>query len=172
MCKTTRTPNSVFSAYEYKGLVRKCIMRSKYKAKLFAPLKVLSQEAADIASKCDQEYEGFVVVPIPLSKKRVRERGFNQAGIIAQAVARRFALVLGEELLVRGRETAAQHKKTRQDRFKSMRDAFQPGKGVKNMKILLVDDICTTGATLLEASRTLLEAEAKEVKCFTLAKEF
>jgi len=171
-CCKIELPDSIFSAYEYKGLVRKCIMRSKYRAKLFASLKTISLEAANIASKCALDYREFVVTSMPLSTKRTKERGFNQAGIIAQAVAEQFSIPYQESMLVRNKETQAQHKRTRQERFENLKGAFIAQKDVFEQKILVVDDICTTGATLLEASRALHQSGATEIKCFTLAKEF
>jgi len=171
-CYKTELPDSIFSAYEYKGLVRKCIMRSKYRAKLFASLKTISLEAANVASKCALDYREFVVTTIPLSAQRTKERGFNQAGIIAQAVSEVFSVPYRDSMLVRNKETKAQHKKTRKERFENLKGAFVAQKDLSGQKILVVDDICTTGATLLEASRVLYQAGAKEIKCFTLAKEF
>jgi len=171
-CKKPGTPVSIFSPFEYKGLVRKCIMRAKYRSRLFAPLKTISREAADIASKCGLTYENYIVISIPLSGKRAKERGFNQAEFIARAVADRFSITYQDSFLVRNKETKAQHKKTREERFKNLENAFIVKKDLQGQKILVVDDICTTGATLLEAARALHQAGAKEIKCFTLAKEF
>lgn len=171
-CLHPHAPLSIFRAYEYKGLVRTCIMRSKYRAKLFASLKVISEEAAALAGKYRIEYKGYVVVPIPLSAKRARERGFNQAHLIAHTVAKTFSLICQESMLVRNKETKAQHKKTRQDRFENLKNAFVDSGKTDGAKIVLVDDIYTTGATLLEAARTLYQAGAAEIRCFTLAKEF
>lgn len=172
LCQTEESPVCIFSAFEYKGLVRDCIMQAKYKAMLFAPLKVVAKEAADLASKCDMKFDHHIVVPIPLSVKRNRERGFNQAGIIARQMAERFSLAYQDSILVRSKETIAQHEKTRQARFANMRNAFSTRRDLNGKRVLVVDDICTTGATLLEASKALYQAGATEVRCFTLAKEF
>ena len=172
LCKTKYTPSSIFSSYEYKGLVRKCIMLSKYRARVFAPLKRLSKEASYMASKCGIDYKYFIVTPIPLSKGRSKERGFNQASLIAGAISKEFSINYEDNILIRDKETVAQHKKTRKERFENMENAFKVEKDLKGLKILVVDDICTTGATLLEASKALYKAGANEVRCFTIAKEF
>ncbi len=147
-------------------------MQSKYSMRTFASLKALAKEAANIASKCDLDYKNFIVTPIPLSKRRSKERGFNQAGLIAKEVAAVFSINFQDSILIRAKETIAQHEKTRQQRFTNMKNAFVVEKDLNNQKILVVDDICTTGATLLEASNALYRAGAQEVCCFTLAKEF
>jgi len=171
-CTTKYTPASVFSAYEYKGIVRKCVMKAKYSSRTFAPLKRLAEEAAHIASKCSISYQGFIVTPIPLSRSRSRQRGFNQAGLIAAAIAREFSTKFEDSILIRDKETSAQHGNTRKERFDNMRGAFKVVRNTQAKKILIVDDICTTGATILEASRALHEAGVQEIRCFTLAKEF
>lgn len=172
MCKSSFTPTSIFSSYEYGGIIRKCIRQSKYSSRTFAPLKSIAKEASYIASKCGVEYKDFIATPIPLSKGRSKERGFNQAGLIAVALAKEFSIRYEDNILVRNKETVAQHKKTRKERFENMKDAFRVEKDLNGGKFVLVDDICTTGATLLEASKALYARGAKEVRCFTLAKEF
>ncbi len=147
-------------------------MGAKYKSKLFAPLKLLSCEAAALVMKNGVRFEDFVVTPIPLSLQRSRERGFNQASIISKTISRELSLPHEESILIRNKETVAQHKKNRQDRFSNIENAFLVKRNISGMNILLVDDICTTGATLLEAAKTLHKAGAQTIACFTLAKEF
>src|SRR3989344_6117476 len=77
-CQTPAAPYSVFSAFKYEGFVRDCIKKSKYGAKSFASLKRLVKEGVSFASKCGKTWQDHVVVPIPLSNHRFRERGFNQ----------------------------------------------------------------------------------------------
>jgi len=171
-CRHFGTPASIFSPFEYKGVVRACILGAKYKARAFAPLKILSETAAKSILTQELDFQGFIVVPIPLSIKRARERGFNQAGIIAKLLSFKLGLEYNGTILMRSKETMAQHEKTRQERFVNMSGAFAVSTHPPGSKLLLVDDICTTGATFLEASRVLYCAGAKEVRCFSLAKEF
>ncbi len=171
-CEGNFTPRSIFSAFEYSGIVRKCIKTAKYRSKTFAPLKKLALEAAKMASTCNLQYQGYTVTSIPLSRKRNKERGFNQAGLILSAIARQYDLSHRESILARKKQTKAQYGQARKERFENLRGAFVCNRNIKGQKILLVDDICTTGATLLEASKVLRSAEAQEVQCFTLAKKF
>lgn len=167
-----KVPISVFSAFEYSQIIRKCIKTAKYQRKLFAPLKIITLEAIKIMSKADVSCDGCLVIPIPLSKKKDKMRGFNQAGIIANLVAKSDELPYHSNLLKRRKETVAQYEQNREERFANLKNAFICHKDLSGNKVLLVDDICTTGATLLEGARALYEAGALEVSCFTLAKKF
>jgi ComF family protein len=137
-------------------------------------------------SKCDAQptqlqnpsfFEGFTVIPIPMNKDKYKERGFNQAEIIAKSVSREFKLSYNDTYLVRVRSTKAQYEYDRKRRFANVKGAFAVAKpatsdsSVSGKKILLVDDICTTGATFLEAAKTLYQAGAAEVRCFSLSRK-
>jgi ComF family protein len=171
-CADGDTPVSILSAFEYEGIVRNCIKTAKYRGKTFAPLKKLATEAVVVASKADFDPGGLIVTSIPLGRRRSRNRGFNQAAVIGRTVAREFSLLYKDNILTRKKETAAQYEKSRRDRFKNMSGAFSCYTNLSDKKILLVDDICTTGATLLSASRALYSAGADKVLCFTVAKKF
>lgn len=164
-------PKSIYSPYKYEKIVRECIKRAKYTARLFYPLKRLSYEGSKLLSKSGASYKDFILVPIPLSKRKERSRGFNQAQIIAEVVAKQLKASVEDKLLFRVVATKVQHASTRKDRYRNIKGAFK-SKNANNTKILLVDDICTSGATFFEASKALYEAGAKEVHCFSLAKKF
>jgi ComF family protein len=113
------------------------------------------------------------VVPVPLFKKRYRRRGFNQSESLAQALARQLSLPLDTSCLQRIRDTSSQTKLGRIQRMQNMQGAFacsDNGK-VKGKIVLLVDDVCTTGATLEACAVALRAAGAKRVMAFTYARE-
>ena len=171
-CFSEQLPTNLFSCFEYAGYVEKCMKMSKYGFKEFAVLKELTEEGIKISLSVNQnkEYEDFVVVPIPLNKRRMRSRGFNQSEIIAKILSKKFDLKMNIKLLKRVKNTNTQIGMNREERVKNIKDAFLANNSVMDLKILLVDDVCTTGATLIEASRALYKAGVLEVKCFTLAK--
>ena len=171
-CSKSEIPTQLLSIYEYYGKVRECIKKSKYNSRQFMALKVLSREALGLLSEWPGSFNGFVCVPIPLSKERYLNRGFNQALLIALVLSKGLKLAVEESILIRVRGTKAQHAINREERFRNILDCFEvPENSAKGKKILLVDDICTTGATFLEAAKTLYKAGALEVKCFALSKK-
>ena len=117
--------------------------------------------------------ESDVVVPVPLHRARERERGFNQATLIAKIIARKFNLRLDDRSLVRARSTE-RHRVGLDavDRKKSVERAFTLTRPrlVENLSVLLVDDLFTTGSTLSSASQSLLKAGARRVNALTIAR--
>jgi len=170
-CLKRHCPTALFCCFEYEGLVQECIKRSKYMDKEFSVLRQLSKEGVKEAKKSGVYFENFVVVPIPLSKKKEHDRGFNQAEVIAKEVSRGFWLSIDTSILIRIKDTRVQYGIGRLGRMGNLRNAFKASKKARGKKILLVDDICTTGSTFLSASRTLYAVGAKEVRCFSLSKK-
>jgi ComF family protein len=114
-----------------------------------------------------------VVVPVPLHRQRQRERGFNQAELIARIVAREGRLPVDAHLLIRAKPTE-RHRAglDAKDRARSVAKAFQvaPPHFVSNLSILLVDDVFTTGSTLSSAAQALLDAGATSISVMTIAR--
>jgi ComF family protein len=113
-----------------------------------------------------------IVVPVPLHHARLRWRGFNQAAMLGAAVAERLALPLDVATLVRTRATTPQTAQDHRERGLNVHGAFAVRRAprVAGRRILLVDDVMTTGATADECARTLLEAGARRVDVLTLAR--
>lgn len=119
-----------------------------------------------------------ILLPIPLAKSRFKERGYNQAGLIAGELAKLTGLALREDLLLRVKETKRQTEtRNRQERIANLKDAFILNQTVlEKMQtrdkilppILLIDDVTTTGATLKEAAQCLRQAGLKS-SCLCLA---
>lgn len=112
-----------------------------------------------------------LVVSVPLHKKKLRRRGYNQAYVLAKHFSKDVQLTLApSDGLVRVLNTKAQKALNDKERQKNMEDAFIASRGcVEGKKILLIDDIYTTGATMDACSRALLEAGAKEVYGLSVA---
>lgn len=113
-----------------------------------------------------------LVVPVPLHPKRRRERGYNQAALLGLALARLVGLPFCDRALVRTRSTLPQVGLSDSERSHNMRHAFRCDKPwfIKGMRVLLVDDVMTTGSTVASASEALLEAGAMRVSVLVVAR--
>ena len=165
-------PSRLLCVYSYDGKVRECVKFSKYGAKQFLSLRKLCREAADVCAEMWDSLTPDLCLPIPSSSKKLSYRGFNQANMIAEEFSNKFKLSLNKEVLIRVRNTEAQHTRDREGRRENVKGSFAvtvPAM-IAGKKILLVDDISTTGATFLESAKVLYEAGAAEVQCFALSK--
>jgi competence protein ComFC len=113
-----------------------------------------------------------VVVPVPLHRQRERERGYNQAALIAKPLAKMLGLPCKSVLLTRIRPRPDKHILTLEERWESVRGAFatRPGSQIDNLRVLLLDDVMTTGATLDSCAKTLRDAGARSVVGVTVAR--
>jgi ComF family protein len=113
-----------------------------------------------------------VLVPVPLHPKRLRARGFNQAVLLARALARRRGLAVAPRLLVRRRSTDAQTGLGAAERRANLRDAFavRPSLRVPDRPLVLIDDVLTTGATADACARALRAGGALSVDVYTVGR--
>lgn len=162
--------DSARSATLYSGVIRDRIHQFKFGGQLeWAP--ALTELLADAWTKAALPHVQLIL-PVPLHPKRLRERGFNQSGILAKALGKRFGVPFAFDLLQRGRWTEPQTRLSRADRLTNVRGAFQvtDGSRVEGRTIVLVDDVFTTGATLSECATTLKASGAKSVHVLTVAR--
>jgi ComF family protein len=112
-----------------------------------------------------------LVTPVPLGLARFKERGYNQATLLARPIALYFGIPFSSKALKRMRETRSQVGLTVGERQQNMADAFvAKSKLVQGKTVLLVDDVATSGATLNACAKALLDAGASSVYGFTLAR--
>jgi ComF family protein len=154
---------------EEEGVIPSIIRRHKYGRD-----QALSHALAEcIGEKLPLDSGNYdVVVPVPLHRARLRWRGFNQAALFGSAVARRMGRPLNASVLIRKRATPPQTARDRRDRQRNVREAFgvRSPAAIANRRVLLVDDVMTTGATADECARALLGAGARRVDVLTLAR--
>jgi len=110
------------------------------------------------------------IIPVPLSIKRLRERGFNQSLLIARVISKKKRIPLFMDVLMKTNETPPQTGLSAHERLSNLKNVFKVNGNVKGLRLLLVDDVMTTGATVTECSKQLMKAGAKEVIVLTLAR--
>lgn len=111
------------------------------------------------------------IIPVPLHPKRFKERGYNQAEMIADGLSKSMGIPVITDVLIRDQYTQTQTKKTREERVKNVSEAFKiiNSDKIANMQVLLVDDVVTTGATLEVCANTILNGTSSKVSIGTLA---
>ncbi|HYL61188.1 MAG TPA: ComF family protein [Candidatus Methylomirabilis sp.] len=156
----------------YEGALARAILILKWER--MEPLAAwFAARLAEVVSRQgDKLAAADVVVPVPLHKNRQRQRGYNQAALISKSLARRLHLPHQELLLVRTRPRPDKQILSLDERWASVRGAFatRPGSQVDNRRVLLVDDVMTTGATLDACARALLDGGARAVVGLTIAR--
>ena len=159
------------AAVTFDGVARDLIHRFKYdrKVHLARPLTLLAGEALFpfiVTTGAD------LILPVPLHRRRLRERGFNQAVLLGRPLARGWRIPLVVDNLKRIRWTEPQVTLSAAEREANVRGAFALADppGVRGKTILLVDDVYTTGSTVLECSRVLRRAGAAAVYVITVAR--
>jgi ComF family protein len=127
---------------------------------------------AEMIARSPDAWRADLVVPVPLHSDRRRERGYNQAELIARPLARRLGLKLGSDVLTRTKPRPPQLVLSRSEHWKSVRGAYaiRDGAKVDKLRILLVDDVLTTGATLDACARILKSAGAASVTGLTVGR--
>jgi ComF family protein len=163
--------DSAVAAYRSRGLVRKLVHEFKYghQRHLRHPLAEWLGETMSDSRLRGRRFD--LIVPVPLHPARERERGFNQATLLAELLARRVAVPL-RGVLERIRYTTTQTAYDRAERMENLHDAFRLRKNmnVRELHVLLIDDVLTTGSTLSECARVLKEAGAISVHAATAAR--
>ena len=119
---------------------------------------------ADRCGMMIRRWSPDVIIPVPIHISRLKMRGYNQAGLIAEALGRIVGIPIDEEALVRVIKTAPMKELSNRERVKNLQNAFQADeKVVRYKKVLIVDDIYTTGATFDACAAVLKQAGVREV---------
>jgi len=156
--------------YRDEGIARAAILLAKHGRRL-GLLRCLAELLAEAAPQYLSLQDWDAVVPVPLHWARWWRRGFNQAAVLARAVGRRHGLPILGRTLVRVRGTPMQHGDS-EARRRNVRNAFSVRRGaaVEGRRLLLIDDVFTTGATADACGKALLQAGAAGVGVLTLAR--
>ena len=155
----------------YEGTLSRAVVLLKHEE--IEPLgQWFANRLAELMQAQGERMAADVIVPVPLHRQRSRERGYNQVDLVGRPLAKRWRLPYRPELLVRAKPRPEKHLLRSEERWEAVRGAFamRDGGPVDNLRILLLDDVMTTGATLDACSRALREAGAKSVLGLTIAR--
>lgn len=160
-CEALGRTEFVLPAFRYRGLYREIFIQFKFNGcEAFGHL--LAMAAADVFDGCSLAEEYSYIVPIPVSRNRMRNRGYNQAEIMAKYVSERLGIPIASALKrvvdADSQSTAATHEKA-----DNVKGAFAANMSLDGERVILLDDIYTTGSTMRECTNVLLEAGAGSV---------
>ena len=175
VCRECRERGFAFDAARsfgiYDGALARAIVLMKYER--IEPLGAwFAKRLIEAERKLPPELAADLIVPVPLHRTRQKERGFNQVDLFGRPLARKLGLPYRPVLLKRERARPEKHLLHFEERWEAVRGAFviREGGRVDNLRILLLDDVMTSGATLDACSRALREAGAKSVAGLTIAR--
>jgi ComF family protein len=179
-CQECRVATPAFFAThvlsDYAPPIDQMLQQFKYASRLSVARTVgqtLCQRICDSRQPVAIELPAWpeLIVPVPLSPKRLRERGYNQAALLARDIGKRLAIAYAPDILVRVTDLdGSQTNKTRAQRLAVMRGQFRAKPHAANKRVLLVDDVMTTGATVNAAATALLNNGATSVRVVAVAR--
>ena len=156
------------SLFRYEGDVVSLVHQLKFNEKLRIS-RILGETLADYIHINSVELPD-VIVPVPLSSKRLRQRGFNQSIEIARPVARRWGVPLDTRSVKRIHDTQSQTGLNRKQRLQNIRGAFEVQKPLAVQHVAIIDDVVTTTSTVTELSRLLKKTGVKHVDVWSIAR--
>jgi competence protein ComFC len=163
--------DAAVAEYRSRGIVRQIIHDFKYGHQIYLrqPVARWLRAAFDDARLRDCRFD--IIIPVPLHPTRQRERGFNQASLLAELLSAQVSIP-SKLLLERIRYTTTQTALDRAERMENLHNAFRLRKNVdvRGLRVLLIDDVLTTGSTLSECARILKRAGAISVHAATAAR--
>lgn len=166
--------NRGYVCAQYGLYERTIIMSFKYGNKPYIG-KILGKIMAErfVIEKNNPEDEVDIIIPVPIHKKRERKRGYNQAEILATVISKELKIPLGKKVVYRTKNTVPMKSLGALERTENVKNAFEVNQehsnALINKKILLVDDIYTTGSTIDSVSKLLLEVGAEKVDFLAFA---
>lgn len=162
----------LYSALKYENIVREKIIKYKfnensYLYKTFAKIIINNKKIYGFLNLYD------IIIPVPMHKNKRAVRGYNQSELLAKEIAKYLGLDSEKDILIKVKNTKVQSTLNKTQRIQNIKDAFAVTdvEKIKDKKIILVDDIYTTGSTVNECSRILKQAGVKEICVVTIAKD-
>ena len=158
--------------FQYQGIIRTLILDYKfnektYLYKTFTNFLLKDKKIFNILKSY------YTIIPVPISRKRKKERGYNQCELVSKQIAKQLQIESNTHCLYKKKDILPQSTLDKEGRKINIKGAFEikNKKTLENKKILLLDDIFTTGSTLNECSRIIKNANPKEICCLTITKD-
>ncbi|MBR0350951.1 MAG: ComF family protein [Clostridia bacterium] len=158
--------------FKYEGIIRETILKYKFRDKSYL-YKTFTNFFIKNEKFCRFLENYDIIIPVPISKKRNKERGYNQSGLIATDLSKKLDLELVNNCLYKTKNVIEQSKLSKEEREDNIQGVYS----LKNSnilidkKILLVDDIFTTGSTVNECCKVLRQENIREITVLTIAKD-
>jgi len=175
-CANKYTPDRFLAAFEYKGVVKRALINAKYKRKIFDVYNLLVDLACEYFKGINLEIgDKAVMVPVPVSYKKYKKRTFDHSLIISELFAKKYNVKV-VPVLIKHKDTVSQSLLSREEREKNVKGVFKVNPGlisqIKGKDVVVIDDIVTTGATMLSACgelRKLGKNGPRYIYCVSLA---
>lgn len=159
----------VYCVCEYEGVIRQIIRNIKYhnqKDLAYYEAKILF----NYWKKVNYENKKYIIVPVPLSKERLKKRKYNQVEVVANELSKITGYEVNTKLVERIRNTKPQYDLTRKQRLENLKNAFKINiENYNNEPILLLDDVCTTGATFESIIKEFAKHNIDDITCLAAA---
>mgnify|MGYP004680576015 CR=1 FL=1 len=164
--------NELMYIFKYEGQIRKLILDYKFNEKSYLYLTFVNFLLKN--KKIFENIKNYdTIIPVPISKKRKKTRGYNQSLLIARKIAKLTDLELMNNCLVKTKNIIEQSKLNKEDRTQNIQGVYKLKNKqlIENKNILLIDDIYTTGSTVNECSKILKQGNPKKIGILVLAKD-
>ena len=158
--------------FQYTGEIRDTILKYKFNEKSYI-YRTFLEFIKNNEEMCSQIKKYDIIIPVPVSKKRFKQRGYNQSALIAKNLAKMLNIDYKENVLIKIKDNKPQSEMGQDKRKSNVKDVYK----IKNKekiyqkKVLILDDIFTTGNTVNECAKVLIENSANNVGIFTIAKD-
>jgi competence protein ComFC len=169
---------TIFSAFDYERGIRKAVHNLKFNdrpgnaaALINLALPRIERFLFEEQSPCAKSLKYDIIIPVPIHFRRKQQRGYNQSELLAKNLAKQTEIAFSSKVLAKSLNTPPQSSLGRGERLKNLKEAFRVKHPelVSGKRVLLVDDVMTTGSTLEHCGRVLLEAGAAQVDAFVVA---
>ena len=158
--------------FMYGGVIRQIFLNYKfnekaYLYKTFTNFLLKNEKFVEIIKSYD------IIIPVPVSKERRKKRGYNQSGLIAKEISKKLNIPINQTSLKKVKNIVAQSTLNKEQREKNIQGAYimKNAKSLKSKKVLIIDDIYTTGSTINECSKILYEVGTNKIGALTIAKD-